>query len=71
MRTDHVSKPQGVVLRPKPVLAAIYEEKKPLRHEEREWEAVYPHVKRMYLVERRKLRQIIAKLESDYCFKTT
>ncbi|KAH8901488.1 hypothetical protein GQ53DRAFT_674707 [Thozetella sp. PMI_491] len=40
-------------------------------HSEKEWAAVYPHIERMYVHERRKLRIVMAKMEDNYGFKAT
>ncbi|SPN96801.1 uncharacterized protein DNG_00321 [Cephalotrichum gorgonifer] len=40
-------------------------------HTEAEWASVYPHIQRMYIQERRKLRYVMAQMEEKYGFKAT
>ncbi len=42
-----------------------------IQHGDKEWRAVYPHLERMYVRERRKLRYVMAKMEDTYGFKAT
>ena len=39
------------------------------QHTEAEWAAVYPHIERLYLCERQKLRHVRAIMEEEYQFK--
>lgn len=39
------------------------------QHTEAEWAAVYPHIERLYLRERRTLRHVRAVMEEKYRFK--
>jgi hypothetical protein len=41
----------------------------PIRHSDEEWEAVYPHIRRMYVLEGQKLRYVIDKLAREHGFK--
>ncbi|KAM5360657.1 hypothetical protein ACJZ2D_013617 [Fusarium nematophilum] len=43
----------------------------PIHHSDREWAAVYPHIERMYVHERRKLRYVMDTMEDKYNFKAT
>ena len=38
---------------------------------EEEWAVVYPHIERMYVRERRKLRYVMNKMEEHYNFHAT
>jgi hypothetical protein len=43
----------------------------PEQHTDKEWAAVYPHIVRMYVVERRKLRYVMTRMEEEFQFKAT
>ncbi|KAM0438740.1 hypothetical protein ACHAPT_001498 [Fusarium lateritium] len=43
----------------------------PIHHSDREWEAVYGHIERLYVHERRKLRHVMETMETEYNFKAT
>jgi hypothetical protein len=43
----------------------------PTHHSEKEWAAVYLHIERMYVRERRKLRYVMQKMEEEYRFRAT
>lgn len=42
-----------------------------LTHCESEWAALRPQIERMYIQERRKLRYLMQKMESEHGFKAT
>lgn len=41
------------------------------RHTAAEWTAMYPHIRRMYVQERRKLRYLMQHMEEKHGFKAT
>jgi hypothetical protein len=41
------------------------------QHSDSEWVAMYPQIERLYVLERRKLRDVMATLEREYGFKAT
>lgn len=41
------------------------------RHTEAEWATMYPHIQRMYIQERRKLRYVMGHMEEKYGFRAT
>ncbi|KAF4977924.1 hypothetical protein FZEAL_5629 [Fusarium zealandicum] len=43
----------------------------PVHHSDKEWAAVYPHIERMYVRERRKLKYVMVMMEEEYSFKAT
>ncbi|KAJ3519080.1 hypothetical protein NM208_g14273 [Fusarium decemcellulare] len=43
----------------------------PIHHSDQEWAAAYPHIERMYVKERRKLRYVMETMEQEYNFKAT
>ncbi|KAF5006205.1 hypothetical protein FDECE_7364 [Fusarium decemcellulare] len=43
----------------------------PIHHSDQEWTAAYPHIERMYVKERRKLRYVMETMEQEYNFKAT
>jgi hypothetical protein len=43
----------------------------PEQHTDKEWAVVYPHIVRMYVLERRKLRYVMTKMEEEFHFKAT
>lgn len=57
----------AVPLRPKPCLRPAKDG--PIRHTDEEWKAVYPHIRRMYVIEGQKLRYVIDKLAREHAFK--
>lgn len=61
----------AVSIRPKPGRAGrdLPGSSGPIRHTEEEWNAVYPHIHRMYVVERQKLRYVIDKLAREHGFR--
>lgn len=64
-------RPAAVAIRPKPIDThpVSKSQRGPIRHSEEEWDAVFPHIRRMYVVERRKLRYVIDKLAREHDFK--
>lgn len=40
-------------------------------HSENEWAAVYPLIEHMYIRERRKLRDVMARMENQHGFRAT
>ncbi|KAJ4193526.1 hypothetical protein NW755_003519 [Fusarium falciforme] len=43
----------------------------PIHHSDKEWDAVYVHIERLYVHERRKLRHVMETMETEYNFKAT
>ncbi|RSM20408.1 hypothetical protein CDV31_000632 [Fusarium ambrosium] len=43
----------------------------PIHHSDKEWDAVYVHIERLYVHERRKLRHVMETMEMEYNFKAT
>ncbi|KAJ4327180.1 hypothetical protein N0V84_002442 [Fusarium piperis] len=43
----------------------------PIHHSDKEWDAVYVHIERLYVHERRKLRHVMDTMETEYKFKAT
>ncbi|CAM1505163.1 Fc.00g108000.m01.CDS01 [Cosmosporella sp. VM-42] len=41
------------------------------QHSDAEWEVAYPHIERMYMRERRKLRHVMKKMEEEYAFEAS
>ena len=52
-------------------LATAVRKPKPKPHTEAEWAAVYPHIQRLYMHERRKLRYVMAHMKEKYSFQAT
>lgn len=73
MAAGPLIKPAEVVILPKSNPGSLHSEVRggPIRHTEAEWDAVYPHIQRMYVIERRKLRYVIDKLAREHDFKAT
>lgn len=41
------------------------------QHTEAEWDAMYPHIKRLYMTEHRRLREVVQLLRRDHGFSAT
>ncbi len=41
------------------------------RHDKRDWAAMYPHIERLYVQERRKLQDVMKYMKDSYGFEAT
>jgi hypothetical protein len=71
MTTRHHNSTAGLALQPKQSSSIAHTEEPdtPFRHSDAEWDVVYPHIKLMYVVERRKVRYIVDKLAREHGFR--
>ena len=50
---------------------AVPESRTVLTHNDLEWAALYPEIKRLYVGERRRLRRVMQYMESEHGFEAT